>query len=439
MDDKQVVDTELTDDVAQFTERYASFSKIINRMQRQYLTLKDTVAEQSSELQSVNRTLQALNAENRTVTEFLNGILTSLSSGVIAVDPDGNLTHINPAAERILGVSSESAGDAYDEFVHIIDHKEISAIGTLRFGTPFVNAEKRVKTGYGTVLTLSVSTSLLKSKEGEVVGAVELFSDVSKLKRMEEQLSRMKVLASLGELAASIAHEVRNPLVGISGFASLLARDLAENPHMKAMADNIVTGVNSINQTIENLLAFARREEVHKNNVNLPAYLITVLDNCAIEAIAPRIEKRLRHHFDTCAEIMVDLDPQLFKQAVGNLVKNALEAGGEHTLVDVSCRILPLAEAQSAYGDRLELSGLETLAEITIKDNGPGIPTRDLERIFTPFYSTKENGTGLGLAIAWKIVKAHGGDLRAISSPGKGTTFSIVMPIKTSQRGSGLS
>ncbi len=323
--------------------------------------------------------------------------------------------------------------------MHILDHNEVSAIGTLRFGTPFNNAEKRVDTGYGTVLTLSVSTSLLKSREGQVVGAVELFADISKLKRMEEQLSRMKVLASLGELAASIAHEVRNPLVGISGFASLLARDLADNPHMKAMADNIVTGVNSINRTIENLLAFARREEVHKNNVNLSSYLSAVLDNCAIEAVAPNIEERLRRDLDSCSDIMVDLDPQLFKQAVVNLTKNALEAGGDETLVDVSCRVLPLAHAQSEYGDRLELSGLETLAEITIRDNGPGIPTRDIERIFTPFLTAKENGTGLGLAIAWKIVKAHGGDLRAISSPGKGTSFSIVMPIKTSQQGSGQS
>ncbi len=85
MDDKQTVDIESADDIAQFTERYASFSKIINKMQRQYLTLKDNLAEQSAELQSVNETLQALNAENRTVTEFLNGILTSLSSGLIAV------------------------------------------------------------------------------------------------------------------------------------------------------------------------------------------------------------------------------------------------------------------------------------------------------------------------------------------------------------------
>jgi len=439
MDDKQVVDIDTVDDVEQFTERYASFSKIINRMQRQYLTLKDTLAEQSDELRSVNETLQALNAENRTVTEFLNGILTSLSSGVIAVDPDGRITHINPAAERILGVSAEKTDDAYADVMNILEHDEISAIGTLHSGTPFDNVEKRVKTGYGTVLTLSVSTSLLKSHDGEMVGAVELFADISKMKRMEEQLSRMKVLASLGELAASIAHEVRNPLVGISGFASLLARDLADNPHMKTMADNIVAGVNSINQTIENLLAFARKEEVHKNSVNLAEYLSVVLDNCAVESIAPQVGKRVKRKFDPSATINVDLDPQLFKQALVNLIKNALEAGGDDTLVDISCDILPLARAQGEYGNRLELSGLETLAEITISDNGPGIPDRDIERIFTPFYSTKENGTGLGLAIAWKIIKAHGGDLRAQSAPGNGTTFSIVMPVKTSQQGSGQS
>ncbi|UCD17936.1 MAG: PAS domain S-box protein [Candidatus Zixiibacteriota bacterium] len=436
MDDRPILDIDFSEDIAEFTERYSSFSKILNKMQRQYLSLKDTYAEQSAQLQAVNKTLQSLNADNRAVTEFLNSILTSLSSGVIAVNRSGRITHINPAARRILGIENDQTAPPdhnYSEIMNPLEHCEYSALETIKTGGVFDNVEKQIRNRHGTILTLSVSTSLLKSKDGEIIGAVELFSDISKIRRLEEQLSRMKVLASLGEMAASIAHEVRNPLVGISGFASLLSRDLDDKPGMKAMAEKIVSGVNSINRTIQNLLDFARKEEVQKATVNLYEYLSAVLDNYVQECGLHDAEKRLVRELNADDVIEVELDRQLFKQALYNLISNGIEAGGEGTRVTVRCRTLPLARARGEYGDDLELSGVETIAEIKISDNGPGIPTEEIGRIFAPFFSTKENGTGLGLAIAWKIIKAHGGDLKAASMTGKGTTLSIVMPIRTTQ------
>jgi PAS domain S-box-containing protein len=434
MDDREIRDIETSGDIGRFTESYSSFSKIVNKLQRQYISLKETYIQQSEELQAVNKTLQSLMSENRAVTEFLNSILNSLSSGVIAVDRSGRISHMNPVARRILGLDEPKDNiprQCYDEIIKAAGNPSCSAMETIRTGETFENEEKKVETLYGTTVTLSVSTSLLRNRGGEIVGAVELFRDVSKIKRMEEQLSRMKVLASLGEMAASIAHEVRNPLVGIGGFASLLARDLSDDPSKREMAKKIVEGVESINSTVQTLLDFARREKVQKSTVDLNTYLGIILDDFADECGEDDLKARINRVFASETNMRVDLDRQLFKQAIYNLMKNGLEAGGKESGITIATSRLPLAKAQRDYANRLELSGTETLAEIVIEDNGSGIAKDDIDKLFSPFYSTKENGIGLGLSIAWKIIKAHGGDISAVSEEGRGTRFSVVLPLKT--------
>jgi len=430
MESKKELDMEIDNDVVQFAESYASFNKIINKVQRQYLSLKETYEKQSEELQSVNRTLQSTMIENRVVTEFLDSILNSLSSGVIVIDKSEMVTLINPAARKILELEDnvkKTKGKHYSNLFPDEVIKDGSVVETIRTGETITNVSRKIITSYGTTLSLSVSTSLLKNRGDEIVGAVELFYDVSKIERMEEQLSRMKVLASLGEMAATIAHEVRNPLAGIGGFASLLARDLSDDPAKRDMAKNVVEGVENINKTIQTLLDFARREKVNKASVDLNAYLNIVLDD--FELSNKNNSRTIKRCFSSKDSISVDIDRQLFKQAIINLVKNSYEACGNDARVCIMTGILPLARAQKEYGDKFELAAGETLAQITIEDNGPGIPEEDVGKIFSPFFSTKENGTGLGLSIAWKIVKAHGGDLSATSQVGKGTRFSILLPV----------
>ena len=433
MDEEKVLDIDLSESIAAFTERYSSFSNVINRMQRQYLALKDTYTNQSEELRAVNESLQELVSENRNVNEFLNSILVSLSSGVIAVDDKGMVTHINPAAMKILGLPGEISsvrGNHYADIIVPVENADFSAVGTVGSGLCIDSKEKKIETYYGTVVTIQVSTSILKDKQGKVIGAVELFSDISKVKQLEEKLSRMKVLASLGELAAAIAHEVRNPLLAINGFASLLVRDLESDPSKKAMAEKIVTGVSNINQTIQNLLDFAHNDDINKIPVTLSEYLNSILEEFSDHLGPGKSLADVIRDLKVDDEAVIEVDPHLFRQALFNLIKNGLEAGGEKPKVTISCRTLPLDKSQSEYGKRLELSGLDRLTEIKIRDNGPGIPKHQIDRIFTPFYSTKENGTGLGLAIAWKIIKAHGGDLCLAEHGPDGTEFSIVLPMK---------
>jgi len=431
MADNDTTEVEITDDIGRFAETYSSFNKIINKTQRQYLSLRETYMRQSAELQEVNRNLQDLMKENRAVTEYLNSILNSLSSGVIAVDDSGRVSHMNPAARKILGIDDDDYNPGrlhYDDVITESSSAECSALETIKTGCEIENHQKVIKTRTGNSLNLSISTSLLKNRSGETVGAVELFHDISKLKRMEQQLAQMKVLASLGEMAASIAHEIRNPLVGVGGFASLLSRDLEHDPKKKEMAKKIVEGVDSINSTIQTLLDFARNEKVEKETVDLHAYLDNTINTVVDELMLDDPEKRIKRDFSIKENINIDIDRQLFKQSFGNLLKNGLEVGDGRAVITISTKKHPLEFAQKEYSEKFGLSATETIVEILIEDDGPGIPDERIKRLFSPFYSTKENGIGLGLSIALKIIKAHGGDISVKTEVGKGTIFRVLMP-----------
>jgi PAS domain S-box-containing protein len=430
MDENEKTEIDLLEDVERFVETYASFNKIINKIQRQYLTLKETYALQSEQLQAVNRTLQSLVARNGAVTEFLNSILDSIPSGVIAVDKTGWVNLINPAARRILRISApapEKEKLYYKDLFKEIGETDFTVLKAISDGHSFRSQKRAIKFENGETTILEVSASPIKNSEGEIVGGLELLSDVTELRNMEEQISRMKLLASLGEMAAGIAHEIRNPLGGIGGFAALLARDLEGDEAKRKMAEKIVDGVESINRTIETLLDFARNEEIHKTRIGVKEYLNTLLDRY-MEEYGHSCDSKILRYIDIDENIKVDLDAQLFKQALFNLIKNGLEAGFPESKVAVGCRLL---QKRDPHG----LAGQGNHVEIWVKDDGKGIAKADLGRIFSPFYSTKQNGTGLGLSIAWKIINAHGGEIKAESETARGTKFSIYLSVGTDSIG----
>ncbi|MFQ5452639.1 MAG: PAS domain-containing protein, partial [Candidatus Zixiibacteriota bacterium] len=219
-----------TDELAKFTDSYASFNRIINSLQRKYIELKQEFTAQNEMLVEANKKLVELTKLNINVTEFLNGIINSISAGVIAVDQCGRITHFNPAASIILGIpGKEPLEKQYRDFIPIGEPADANALRAAETGKEFNSIEKKVELQNGTRLKLSVSTAILRDKDGYSVGAVEVFQDLTKIKKMEKEIARLNTLAALGEMAATIAHEVRNPLSGIGGFAALLERDLEDS------------------------------------------------------------------------------------------------------------------------------------------------------------------------------------------------------------------
>jgi len=437
MDDtrKEICDSVVdTDEVSRFAESYASFNKTINSLQRKYIKLKDEFSEQNEKLVQANKKLVELTKRNLAVTEFLNGILNSVSAGVIAVDQSGHITHFNPTASLILGIPQEEpVGKLYRDIIPYGSPVDANALRTTESGREVTSVEKIIKLSDATRLYLSVSTAILKDDEGRSRGAVEVFQDLTKIKRMEQEIARLNTLAALGEVAATIAHEVRNPLSGIIGFASLLEKEFDQNDPKKKLASKIIRGVNSLNETVTTLLNYTRLEEINRVEVNYDDFL-----RIAIEQFQQEFSDKV-----ACVRILLlpegkplerpirlVLDRLLMRQALFNILMNSIESFSGEGKIEVRYQRLPRQKAVALYSERILLGLDETIVETSIADNGPGINPEHLNQIFTPFFTTKKEGSGLGLAIAWKIIKAHGGDIIVENGSEGGVVFRLLVPSK---------
>lgn len=422
------------DELVQFTESYDSFNRIINSLQRRYIALEEEATAQNRELAEANKQLVELSERNLATTAFLAGILNSISVGVVVVNQQGLITHFNPAASLILGIrQGVPIGCLYRDVIPPGTPVGANALRAIESGCEVEGVEKRLKLPDGTQLNLSVSTAIIRDESGAQCGAVEAFSDITKLKRMEQELARLNTMAALGEMAATIAHEVRNPLAGIGGFAALLERDLVEDHPRREIARKIVRGVETINETITTLLNYSRFEELTLTDIDVGEFLTTVIEQYRREN-PERLEKiRVVLHKPPSSRdqtITLRLDSMLARQVFFNIFSNAVEACEGEGQIDLRFDKLPRQTAVSLYSDKILLGPDETVVEMTITDSGPGIAPENIERLFAPFFTTKGGGNGLGLAVAWKIIKRHGGEIFASNSDSGGAVFHILLPTR---------
>ncbi|MFH1374459.1 MAG: ATP-binding protein [bacterium] len=434
-DDRAVFDEEINKDaVTRFTESYASFDRVINSLQRRYLELQEESSRQNEKLAEANSQLVKLTRRNLAATGFLNGILNSISAGVIAVDQNGRITHFNPAASLILSISTDDAlGQRYRNVVTPGTPADANAMRAAESGREVASIEKAIKLADGTRLYLSVSTAVLSDDLGRSIGAVEVFQDLTKIKKLEQEVARLNTLAALGEMAATIAHEVRNPLSGIVGFASLLEKELAPTDPRKKLAGRIIEGVNNLNETVTTLLNYTRLEEVNRTQVVYDEFLRATLEQFRRE-FSDRIKDTTIRLYGNPEAVPIgfnlQLDRLLIRQVLFNVLLNAVDAGGEGGVIEVRYRCLSRETAASHYSDQILLGLDETVVETTITDNGPGISPEHLDRIFAPFFTMSKEGNGLGLAVAWKIMKAHGGDITADNGPAGGAVIHLLLPAR---------
>jgi len=231
------------------------------------------------------------------------------------------------------------------------------------------------------------------------------------LEGKNRELRRRERLAALGELAAGVAHEIRNPLGGIRLFASLLARDLADRPDALRVVDKIIQGVSSLEVIVTDILDFARPPEAVPERVRLDTLVREVL-----ELALPKIEKAKVKVIvgEELTGVLLVTDGKMMQRAVMNLILNAVEAAGEGDAGgEVAVNLAEVDERQIV---------------LTVRDNGPGIPVELLDRIFNPFFTTRDRGTGLGLAIVHQITEALGGSVRARNQAEGGAEFALRLP-----------
>ena len=264
------------------------------------------------------------------------------------------------------------------------------------------------------------NTARVQSDDGEVEGAVETFEDISKLKELSRQASRVNTLTALGEMAATVAHEIRNPLGGIGGFAGLLARDLNVDDPRRRLVKKVIEGVESLNRMVTNLLNYTRPLQLNKRPVDLVQVVEDSIGFFEVDAGNRRENVELKRKYAS-SEISCNVDPEQIQQIMLNLLHNAVQAmpSGGRVMIGVS-------EVEGSIDSRTELDA--PCVALSVSDSGTGMSEEVKSKLFMPFFTTKENGNGLGLATAKKVIEAHGGEIQVESEPDRASVFTIFIP-----------
>ena len=353
------------------------------------------------------RAQERATAARAEASERLAGqIITGVGAGLIVVDSDGVVEIVNPAARRILGLDSGGEGrPILDLLADAAPLAEVIA-DTLRSSVPVARRQLRLD-GYPSHLGVSVSP--LSGSDGRLQAAVCLFTDLTEVIALEEQLRLKEALAGVGELTAGLAHEFRNGLATIHGYARLLDPARLPEPY-RPYIEAIRQETTAMGEVVTNFLNFARPEPLSMLALDLQSIVDRAAADQALEPADLGIGGEFGH---------VMGDDVLLRQALSNLMRNSVEA----------C---------TAAGVRPSIRVHGTIepphAVLTIDDNGPGIPVDSLSRIFRPFVTTKAQGTGLGLAIVQKVIVSHNGRISAENRPEGGARFRIQLPLIPSRQ-----
>lgn len=416
---------------SRFAESYASFNRVINGLQRQYIELKEEFSAQNEKLAEANRRLMELTESNLTANQFLNGILDAMPLAVVTVDRNERITHINPAGSVLFTKNAQkSVGMLYAEVFPDSESSAAGAVSTIQTGRAISAVKRDIIVAEGKKLKLSMSTALLKDESGNCAGALEVFQDLTKLQKMEQEIARLNTLAALGEMAATIAHEVRNPLSGIGGFAALLERDIDRNDPKAQLIQKIKKGVENLNSIVTKLLNYTRFNELNRREVDFVSYLKSSIEQFRLDQPPARQAaiNLIENGLTAPNAVLVSIDMLLFRQCLFNLMMNSIDATDQNPEITFSIRMYSSLDIPPEFDNKINLDFDESLLVTSISDNGRGIRPEHRDKIFAPFFTTKGGGSGLGLAVAWKLTKAHGGDIiLGDSSPG-GTTFHILLP-----------
>jgi two-component system sensor histidine kinase HydH len=345
------------------------------------------------------------------VQAFTGLLISRLPVGIIATDQEGRIRTFNSTAAAMTGRSVESVQNGEPETVL---PQEVS-----RFFSPHDNKDEMTDRAVSLAgadniqYSLHLSSLPVYSQDSNFMGRVLLMYDLSELKRLEKEIQRHDRLVALGKMAAGVAHEVRNPLSSIKGFATLLGSKFKDGSQEHEAADLLVHEAERLNRSITELLNYARPTTLKKEQINLGDLVSSSLKLISSDAQALGVKTSLETDPDV-PDITADRDR--INQVLLNLYLNGLQAMED-----------------SSHEKELKVSvhfdDTEGRIRINVQDNGKGIPQESIDKVLDPYFTTKPEGTGLGLALAYKIIDEHDGTIRFKSTEGQGTTVIVTLPV----------
>lgn len=359
-------------------------------------------------LLSLAQSYRATKASLARIKAFSDNLVENMPIGLVAINDQQKVASFNHVAELILGLSAEKLiGKDARGALPIELLQQIDPLGD---GGGLIEKEVECTLKEGKRIPLEVSAQSLHDGDGRFFGHVLLFKDLSEIQALRREIARNQRLASVGRLAAGVAHEIRNPLSSIKGLATYFKERYQEKLDDQQIANIMIEEVDRLNRVVGQLLDFARPIKVSRKSTPMKKLIedsLKLVERQASEKNI-KIETHLPSQMDP---IFVDSDR--LNQVLLNLYLNAIDSMDEGGRLAV----------------RITNSDLKHNTEIKVIDNGTGISQERLSHIFDPYFTTKATGTGLGLAIVHNIVEAHGGKVSVESTPGKGTTFTILLPL----------
>jgi PAS domain S-box-containing protein len=381
---------------AQVQDLLEAYSRLLQRV----AVLERDLARANSELRDNNADLSRKNAT-------LEAVIESVPAGVVVADEAGRITYCNSQAAKTFGIEKS---ELLSKRLKDVRNARGNMLCEGRQG------EREMEMADGTIRTIARKRSAALTPSGVRVGTVDLVEDRTERRQFEQKMAHRERLASIGEMAATVAHEIRNPLHAIEGFASLQLKTLQQEgdiARVKTYSEHIARGVRELNAIITNMLDFSRVDRFCARKINIVA-LVRRLVGQAVSQHEERTGNSYPIDWSGPDSLPAAVDEVQFSQAIRNLALNALEAmpGGGKLGVDI----------------QVDAQGIS----IRIADSGPGVPPEIRHRIFSPFFTTKSRGTGLGLAVVAKTAALHGGRVTLESAP-RGALFNLWIPHNKSQ------
>jgi len=336
--------------------------------------------------------------------EYAQNILENMADGLLSTGLDGKVATGNPEASRILGMAGK---DLKGKELKSLLPEAAEVLGAVLEGRQGKREfEVALQDGTGLPRPVGVALSPLRSEEGDITGAVLLLRDLTEVRRLEARIRESEKLAAIGQMAATVAHEIRNPLSSLKGFAQLFARKFADGSPEAGYAGLMVREVDRLNRTISDLLFYSRPVSLRRSRVSIGHLLgetVRLLEP-DFRSLGQTVE------MDPAEEVTADVDPDQMSRVFLNVLLNAHQAAGE------------------GGGITVKVSGNGESCRVEVRNSGPGMTPEAAARAFEPFFTTREKGSGMGLSIVKKIVDLHEGSVSIESGDTEGTKVVVELP-----------